>query len=177
MQRYFHYAVNKSVSRWNGRDRMDDIRIFISRLGGFTHRVVWIGGHNYFVCNSWFLRNMNMNLINLGYCTIKRQNFSQIIPKIGCYCQILTHSNKGRWAAMVPDACLGVNCEFEGFSLYWAQKIGFELNFMVKYRGMGKNNKTGPHNFVKVTDSCLMDLILCPIDRIGDSLFTLISTD
>ena len=34
------YAASEGVSRWNGRDTTDVMRIFISRLGGFKHRMV-----------------------------------------------------------------------------------------------------------------------------------------
>ena len=88
-----------------------------------------------------------------------------------------THSHKARWASRVAE--LGVSCDYEGLSLHpISQKIGFfKLNFVVKYRDIWNNNNTGPHNFFKVTDSCLKGVITSPIDCIGNPLFTLTATN
>ena len=45
----FFNAVNWCVSRWNGRDTMDVIIVFISRPGGLTREKVWISWKNYFL--------------------------------------------------------------------------------------------------------------------------------
>ena len=94
----------------NERGTSDVMWIFISRPVGFIHGAVKIGGHNYFVCNSWlfvfkyaFKFNKSWVYKKPSFLTNHKKALSKFGPMI-C-------SRKGRWAGRVADASLVVSCE------------------------------------------------------------------
>ena len=57
----------------------------------------------------------------------------------------MIHSHKGRWAARVIDAELGLSLSTQGSLVtLWTQRVRFDLIFVMKYRGICNNKKTGP---------------------------------
>ena len=130
---FLAYAVKSCVSRWNGHDTTEVIYRFAYLVpGASTHKVVYIGERNYFVCNAWWFSE-NLNLLDHGYSIIKCHHFYKVQQKRVFV--FLVHSWQGRLAARVADEG-DVSWEYERLTFHSVRPkgIGFELNFEKRRR-------------------------------------------
>ena len=98
-----NYAVNWCVSRWNGRDTMDVIFLFISRPGGLTRKRCKSVDRTIFFLIQIFFLNIHLKLTNHRYFIIKNPSFFTIHNKNG----VLLYNFKSKWPYPESDQSTG----------------------------------------------------------------------